>query len=153
MTHFIKIFSLLWWPGTKLIVSPRFACIYCLEREMATTPVFLPEESHGQRNLAGFGPWGCKSRTRRSDYTTTTTVCKGVSSPVWGSWSLETINEQQGYQEVTHTVRIWTQFKSCVSWTPEFSYDVDIQHQACPHRRMVCLSVTKNLSPLIFALC
>ena len=25
---------------------------------MATTPVFLPGESHGQRSLAGYNPWG-----------------------------------------------------------------------------------------------
>ena len=24
------------------------------------TPVFLPRESHGQRSLAGYSPWGCK---------------------------------------------------------------------------------------------
>ena len=24
------------------------------------TPVFLPGEFHGQRNLAGYSPWGCK---------------------------------------------------------------------------------------------
>ena len=30
-----------------------------LEKEM-TTPVFLPGEFHGQRNLAGYSPWGCK---------------------------------------------------------------------------------------------
>ena len=24
------------------------------------TPVFLPGESHGQRSLAGYNPWGCK---------------------------------------------------------------------------------------------
>ena len=23
-------------------------------------PVFLPGESHGQRSLAGYSPWGCK---------------------------------------------------------------------------------------------
>ena len=33
------------------------------EKEMATL-VFLPRESHGQRNLAGYSPWGHKSRTR-----------------------------------------------------------------------------------------
>ena len=27
---------------------------------MANTPVFLPEESHGQRSLVGYSPWGCK---------------------------------------------------------------------------------------------
>ena len=31
------------------------------------TPVFLPGESHGQRSLAGYSPWGCKSQTRFSD--------------------------------------------------------------------------------------
>ena len=29
-----------------------------LERGMATTPVFLPEESHGQRSLVGSSLWG-----------------------------------------------------------------------------------------------
>ena len=30
-----------------------------LEKGMATyTPVFLPGEFHGQRNLAGYSPWG-----------------------------------------------------------------------------------------------
>ena len=29
-----------------------------LEKGMATTPVFLPGEFHGQRSLAGYGPWG-----------------------------------------------------------------------------------------------
>ena len=29
-----------------------------LEEEMATTPVFLLEKSHGQRILAGYNPWG-----------------------------------------------------------------------------------------------
>ena len=27
---------------------------------MTTHPVSLPGESHGQRNLAGYSPWGCK---------------------------------------------------------------------------------------------
>ena len=31
-----------------------------LEKGMATFPVFLPGESHGQRSLAGYGPWGFK---------------------------------------------------------------------------------------------
>ena len=34
-----------------------------LEKEMATTPIFLPGESHGQRSLEGYYPWGHKSRT------------------------------------------------------------------------------------------
>ena len=31
-----------------------------LEEGMGTHPVFLPGESHGQRNLVGYSPWGCK---------------------------------------------------------------------------------------------
>ena len=29
-------------------------------RAWPPTPVFLPGESHGQRSLAGYSPWGCK---------------------------------------------------------------------------------------------
>ena len=31
-----------------------------LEKEMATHPVFLPGQSHGQRNLVGYNPQGRK---------------------------------------------------------------------------------------------
>ena len=31
-----------------------------LEKELQPAPVFLPEESHEQRSLAGYSPWGCK---------------------------------------------------------------------------------------------
>ena len=33
-----------------------------LEKGMLPTPVFLPGESHGQRSLAGYSPWGCKEQ-------------------------------------------------------------------------------------------
>ena len=39
-----------------------------LEKEMATTPVFLPEESHGQRSLVGYSPWDSKSWMWLSNY-------------------------------------------------------------------------------------
>ena len=29
-------------------------------RDVCSTPVFLPGESHGQRNLAGYSPWSHK---------------------------------------------------------------------------------------------
>ena len=31
-----------------------------LEEGMQSTLVFLPGESHGQRSLVGYSPWGCK---------------------------------------------------------------------------------------------
>ena len=39
-------------------------------RKWQPTPVFLPEESHGQRSLAGYSPWGHKCQTRLSNETT-----------------------------------------------------------------------------------
>ena len=33
---------------------------------MATTPVFLPGKSHGQRNLAGYSPWGHRDTTEHT---------------------------------------------------------------------------------------
>ena len=40
---------------------PRFER-YCVpwRRTRHLTPVFLPGESHGQRSLAGYSPWGRK---------------------------------------------------------------------------------------------
>ena len=29
-------------------------------REWQSTPVFLPEEFHGQRSMEGYSSWGCK---------------------------------------------------------------------------------------------
>ena len=37
------------------------------EKGMTTHSVFLPGESHGQRSLAGYRPWGQQSRTRLSE--------------------------------------------------------------------------------------
>ena len=37
-----------------------FADLRCT-RGLQPTPVFLPGESHGQRSLAGYSPWGCKN--------------------------------------------------------------------------------------------
>ena len=31
-------------------------------REQLPTPVFFPGESHGQRSMVGYSPWGCQVR-------------------------------------------------------------------------------------------
>ena len=41
-----------------------------LKKEMATYSSILAWESHGQRSLAGYSPWGLKSLIQFSDYTT-----------------------------------------------------------------------------------
>ena len=38
----------------------RIYPVLTLRREWLPTPVFLLGESHGQRNLAGYSPWGHK---------------------------------------------------------------------------------------------
>ena len=54
-----------------------------LEEGMQPTPVFLPGESHGQRSLAGYGPWGHKD----SDTTEwlSTTAQPPPNSPAYSS--------------------------------------------------------------------
>ena len=38
-------------------------------RKWQPTPVCLPGESHGQRSLEGYSPWGCKESTRLNNFT------------------------------------------------------------------------------------
>ena len=59
--------------GTSQVVKTRLPLHETLEsrfdplvgkipwsRAWQPTPVFLPGDSHGQRSLAGYSPWGCK---------------------------------------------------------------------------------------------
>ena len=46
-----------------------------LQKRMAT-PVFLPGESHGQRSLAGYCPWGCKESDMTEELGTCTREVK-----------------------------------------------------------------------------
>ena len=48
-----------------------FIYTFILEKGMATTPVFLPGECHGQRSLVGWSLWGHKE----SDTTERLTLC------------------------------------------------------------------------------
>ena len=43
-------------------------------RAWQSTPVFLPGESHGQRSLAGYSPWGRRVRHDRSNLAPSTIV-------------------------------------------------------------------------------
>ena len=40
------------------------------KRKWQPTPVFLPGESHGQRSLAGYSPWGRKKSDRTEQLST-----------------------------------------------------------------------------------
>ena len=49
-------------------------------RAWQSTPVFLPGESHGQRSLAGYSPWGCKELDRNEQLTYTPNI---ITSRIW----------------------------------------------------------------------
>ena len=46
-----------------------------VRREWLPTPVFLPEESRGQRSLAGYSPWGRKESDTTEQLSACTRVC------------------------------------------------------------------------------
>ena len=52
-------------------------------RKWQPTPVFLPGESCGQRNLAGYSPWGCNESDTAEQLRTHTTY--GGKNPPPGS--------------------------------------------------------------------
>ena len=56
-------------------------------RKWQPTPVFLLGESHGQRSLVGYSPWGCKNRTRLKQLNH---HCLGgfLMPPDFGVWGL-----------------------------------------------------------------
>ena len=57
-------------------------------RKRQPTPVFLPGESHGQRSLVGYSPWGHKKldTTEATKHTHThTSLLSEADPPGWGS--------------------------------------------------------------------
>ena len=55
-----------WWLSSKKLTCNRGDLVdpwvrrILWRRKCQPTPVFLPGESHGQRSLVGYSPWGCK---------------------------------------------------------------------------------------------
>ena len=50
-------------------------CSVCWRRKWQPIPVFLPGESHGQRSLVGYSPWGHKESDMTERLTHTCSVC------------------------------------------------------------------------------
>jgi len=68
-----------------------------LRREWLPTPVFLPGKSHGQRNLVGYSPWGCKESDTTEQLTHTHTH------------KLEVLDRQlNGYVKLAVEYTIWS---------------------------------------------
>ena len=56
-------------------------------RARQPTLVFLPGESHGQRSLAGYSPWGCKEpdTTEVTEHTRVSEDLQRTAAPTGGS--------------------------------------------------------------------
>ena len=55
------IYNFLSWDSSCIVEAFNTACVLISwSRAWQTTPVFLPGESHGQRSLVGYSPWGDK---------------------------------------------------------------------------------------------
>ena len=57
-------------PAMQVIQVQSLSWQDTLEKEMATLlpgELFLPGDSHGQRSLVGYSPWGHKESTQLSD--------------------------------------------------------------------------------------
>ena len=52
--------SLLGFPGGSVVKNLPANMKIHWRRKWQLTPIFLPEESHGQRNLVGYNPWSYK---------------------------------------------------------------------------------------------
>ena len=56
-------------------------------RKWQPTPVFLPEEFHGQRSLVGYSPWVMKSQIYLSNYQTQKwRIEKNLKGGKWAVW-------------------------------------------------------------------
>ena len=80
-------------------------------RKWQSTPVLLPGKSHGQRNLVGYSPWGCKEldMTKRLHRETQIKVQWGIISqgPEWPS-SRSTKLYKVGRGRETSSILAWT---------------------------------------------
>ena len=51
-------------------------------RAQQATPLFLPGESYGQRNLAGYSPWGCKTDMTSVQFSSVAQTCRTLCNPM-----------------------------------------------------------------------
>ena len=59
----IQSIPLTYFKEYNTVLLTLFAMLYPWRRKWQPTPVFLPGKFHGQRSLAGYNWWGCKSDT------------------------------------------------------------------------------------------
>ena len=80
-------------------------------RAWQLTPVFLPGESHGQRSLVGYSPWGCKE-----------TQLKQLSMHAMHEGNKQETGTERTRGRVAHMAHTGTQDKLC--WMREHTWKV-----------------------------
>jgi len=65
-----------------LTLSLSFFFVVILFSGWQPTPIFLPGQSHRQRKLTGYSPWGRKSRTQLRDFHFTISWTESETQPV-----------------------------------------------------------------------
>ena len=68
-----------------------------LEKEMAPTPALLPGESHGQRGLVGYSPWGRKE-SDTTEGLTLPQVALVVKNPSAGAGDIRDVDSIPGQE-------------------------------------------------------
>ena len=103
------------WKWCYFILFHGWVIFYCVyvphlwSRKWQSTPVFFPGEFHGQRNLEGYSPWGCKQSdtTEWLTYTQSTSSvffhCSASDSP---GWSLLEIPSGRGNQRESPDIKL-----------------------------------------------
>ena len=85
------VFRASWWLKWCRIGFDPWVGTIPWRKEWQPTPVFLPGESHGQRSLAGYSPWGHKESDRTEQlFSENKTVLK---TQIDGSIYLEPLNQ------------------------------------------------------------
>ena len=86
----------------NIFAVKRMACLWNLEKGMATHSSILAWRTRGQRSLVGHSPWGCKSRTWLKQLNTVNTHVYGrrlkklVTRIVFGEDKWESRGEKWG---------------------------------------------------------
>ena len=87
-------------------------------RKRQLTPVFLPRESHGQRSLAGYSPWGRKkSDTTEHTHTHTRTGIEGIKTENRNEAITQQVKCKSPLEHVAH-LKIFQKFTGCPAQSP-----------------------------------
>ena len=125
---------------------PRFDCWIekiPWRRAWQPIPVFLPRESHGQRSLVGYSPWGCKESeaTEMTEQAHRWEAC-------YKNWSLGAI-----FEEKSEAGKAWSNIKWVFSNSFTISYficrKVFIRHDCLTRARSLESLQEENVSLVV----